>query len=175
MASPLSLFMPINPGVDLQKMAAGLGQMSQALNEALTAVGTVHYARILLLDRSTPNLQPNPADPSEDYVLAIITEYDGSFDKYISDFVAQVGQIFDALLEFVVGGAALIPVVNNQAAFLAYIKANDASQDPAEAGEQLYEAYTDTVQTLLALGAKPPASTAPPSSGSSSSPSPVQS
>src|SRR6185436_162572 len=170
MASPLSLFMPINPGVNLQQMAAGLGQMSEQLNQALTQVGTVHYARILLLDRSTPNLQPNPSDPSQDYVLAIITEYDGSFEKYISDFVARVGKIFDALLVFVVGGAALIPVVDHQDAFLAYIKANDASQDPAESGQQLYEAYTNTVQSLLALGATPPVgNAAPPASGSSSS------
>ena len=34
----------------------------------------------------------------------MVTEYDGDFNAYISDFVAKIGFIFDALLPFVVGG-----------------------------------------------------------------------
>jgi len=109
----------------------------------------VHYARTLFLDRSAANLQPS-ATPSDSYVIAIITEFDLSFDKYIQDFVAQVGAVFDALLQFVVGGAAITPVANNVAAFEAFITANDASQHPPNTG--MFQAYTFTVQEILANG-----------------------
>lgn len=147
MASPLTLIMPIIPGTDLQTVAATLAQYQPQLDAALTSIGTVHYARVLVLDRTVANLQPS-GNPEDSYVFAVITEYDGSFDKYISDFVSQVGAVFDALLQFVVGGAALIPVADNEQDFLAYITTNDASQHAPNTG--LYQAYPFTVQKILA-------------------------
>lgn len=147
MASPLTLIMPIIPGTNLQTVAATLAQYQPQLDAALTGIGTVHYARVLVLDRSTANLQPS-GNPADDYVFAVITEYDGSFDKYIGDFVSQVGTVFDALLQFVVGGAALIPVANNLQAFQNFITVNDASQHEPNTG--LYQAYGFTVQKILA-------------------------
>ena len=147
MASPLTLMMPIIPGTSLTELAGTLAKYQTEIDSALTSIGTVHYARFLLLDRSTANLQPG-ATPSNEMVLAVITEYDGSFQAYIGDFVAQIGQVFDALLQFVVGGQALIPVANNVAAFDAFVAANDASQH--QPNEGLYQAYPQTVQQILA-------------------------
>ena len=147
MASPLTLLMPLLPGTDPAQVGQTLAQYNAQLDAALTSIGTVHFARFLLLDTTAPNLQPGAASKGP-FVLAVITEYDGSFQKYIGDFVAQVGPIFDALLQFVVGGAAVIPVANNQAAFGAFIAANDASQHAPNEG--LYQAYTETVQQVLA-------------------------
>ena len=147
MASPLTLIMPVIPGTTPQALATALAQYSPQLDAALKGIGTVHYARTLLLDASTPNLQPG-ATPSNSYRLAVITEFDGSFEAYIGDFVAQVGPIFDALLQFVVGGAAVTPVANNVAAFGAFIALNDASQHPPNPG--LFQAYTATVQEIIA-------------------------
>jgi hypothetical protein len=147
MASPLTLILPVIPGTSLETLAATLGQNNAALDAALTSIGTVHYARVLLLDASTPNLQPS-LKPTDSYIIAVITEYDGSFDAYIQDFVSQVGTIFDALLQFVVGGPALIPVANNVAAFEAFITLNDASQHVPN--NSLFQAYTATVQQILA-------------------------
>jgi hypothetical protein len=149
MASPLTLILPIIPGTTLPTISAALATYGPQLTAALSSIGTVHYARTLFLDRSAPNLQPG-ASPSDSYVIAIITEFDLSFDKYIQDFVAQVGPVFDALLQFVVGGAAITPVANNVAAFEAFITANDASQHPPNTG--LFQAYTFTVQEILANG-----------------------
>jgi len=151
MASPLTLMLPVIPGTSLQTLAATLGQNNPQLDAALTSIGTVHYARILLLDASAPNLQPDlqpGASPNASYVIAVITEFDGSFDAYIQDFVSQVGMVFDALLQFVVGGPALIPVANNVAAFEAFITLNDASQHAPNTN--LFQAYTATVPTILA-------------------------
>ncbi|HTG36470.1 MAG TPA: hypothetical protein VLB76_26430 [Thermoanaerobaculia bacterium] len=149
MASPLTLLLPVIPGTNPQTLGATLQQVQPQLDAALTSIGTVHYARIMFLDRATPNLQPG-GNPGDSYVIAVITEYDGSFDAYIGDFVAQVGTIFDALLQFVVGGAAVIPVANNVAAFGAFIALNDASQH-APNNNPFYQAYpTTTVQQILA-------------------------
>jgi hypothetical protein len=147
MASPLTLLMPVIPGTDLQTIAGALQQHGPQLDAALKSIGTVHYARTLLLDASTPNLQPG-GNPSAPYLIAVITEYDGSFNDYIQDFVSQVGPVFDALLQFVVGGPAVLPVANNVAAFEAFIMLNDASQHQPNTG--LFQAYTATVQTILA-------------------------
>lgn len=146
MASPLTLLMPVLPGTTPQQIAAGMAQYGPQLDAALNSIGTVHYARTLILDPAAPNLQPSATSTS--FVLGIVTEYDGSFEAYIQDFVAVVGPVFDALLKFVVGGAAVTPVAEHAAAFQAFITKNDASQHPPNGG--LFQAYTATVQTILA-------------------------
>lgn len=146
MANPLTLLMPIVPGTDPKTIAQTLATHDAQINEALTSVGTVHYARFLLLDTSAPNLQPGAG--SGPFVLAVVTEYDGDFNAYVQDFVAKVGPIFDALLQFTVGGKAVTPVADNISAFLDYVQKNDASQHPGNQG--LYSAYPQTVQQILA-------------------------
>jgi hypothetical protein len=163
MASPLTLLMPVIPGTNPLEIAAALAKYNDEIDSALTSIGTVHYARFLLLDRSVPNLQPNlspGAPPSNELVLGVITEYDGSFQAYIGDFVAQIGDVFNALLAFVVGGAAVTPVQSNVAQFSAFVTANDASQHFPNNGQTapgvpgasngLYQAYPQTVQQILA-------------------------
>lgn len=146
MASPLTLLMPVLPGTTPQQLAEDLATYGPQLNDALKSIGTVHYARTLVLDPSVPNLQASLTSTS--FVLGIVTEFDGSFDDYIQDFVTVVGPVFDALLKFVVGGAAVIPVADNVPAFEAFIAKNDASQHPPNGG--LFQAYTATVNTILA-------------------------
>lgn len=149
MASPLCLLMPVLPGTKPVSIAAVLAESQTSVDKALTSIGTVHYARFTLFDRSVPNLQPVLSDaPSDNLVIGVITEYDGSFNAYIQDFVAQLGPVFDALLQFVVNGAAVLPVSNNVAAFEAFITLNDASQHQPNSG--LYSAYSATVQQILA-------------------------
>lgn len=152
MASPLTLLMPVLPG-KIQDISQALGQYKTQLDAALQSIGTVHYARTLLLDASQQNLQP-AKNPNDNFVLAIITEFDGSFADYIGDFVAQVGTVFDAMLPYVVGGAAVVPVANNVAAFQAFVTQYDASQHDPNTG--LFEAYPFTVQQILAAGITPP-------------------
>jgi len=146
MANPLTLLMPVVPGTDPNAIAAVLAKYNAQIDEALTSVGTVHYARFLLLDTSVPNLQPGAGKGP--FVLGVITEYDGDFNAYIQDFVAKLGAIFDALLAFTVGGKKVTPVADHIAAFTAYIQQNDASQHPPNGG--LYQAYPQTVQQILA-------------------------
>jgi hypothetical protein len=158
MANPLTLILPLESGVDLQKLLTALATNSEAINTALTSVGTVHFARFIVFDASTENLQPSLSAGSADgaaggngysnYRLAVITEYDGSFNAYIQDFVNSVGQIFDLLLSFTADGKQCIPVAKNVAAFQAYIAKNDASQHAPN--NTLFSAYPQTVQQILA-------------------------
>jgi hypothetical protein len=150
MASPLTLMLQIIPGTNLSALtethSGNLGQFTAALQ----SIGTIHYARSVLLDTSQPNLLPTSTSTGP-FVLAIITTYDGNFDQYIQDFVSDptVAAAFDATMEFVVGGAALIPVANNLAAFQAFIQQNDASEQPPN-NNGFGQAYTATVQQILA-------------------------
>jgi hypothetical protein len=76
--------------------------------------------------------------------LAVITTYDGDFDKYINDFIDTIGDVFNALLSHM-QGAPPLPVQQNRDAFLAYVKQNDLrGMDP------FYSAYpTASVVTIL--------------------------
>ncbi|MBR7635655.1 hypothetical protein [Janthinobacterium lividum] len=150
MANPLCLMMPALPGTNPTAIAATLVEFQAKINAALTEIGTVHFARFTLLDRSQPNLLPNiqSAGTSDSLIIGVITEYDGNFNDYIEDFVGKLGAVFDALLQFVVGGKALIPVANHVAAFEAFITANDAAQHVPNNG--LYSAYPQTVQKIIA-------------------------
>jgi hypothetical protein len=148
MASPLTLLMPVLPG-KIQEVTKSLGQYQGQLDAALQSIGTVHYARTLILDASQQNLQPQQ-NPADSFVIGIITEFDGSFNDYIGDFVSQVGTIFDVVLPYVVGGAAVVPVANNVAAFQAFVTQYDASQHSPN--NSLFQAYPYTVQQILAAG-----------------------
>jgi hypothetical protein len=159
MANPLSLFMPVLPGLTLQDIAGALAGIQSSLDQALEEVGTVHYARTLFLDASVANLQPSlgPAPsaaagagdvlgatsvatdtltPEPRYVIGIITEYDGDFGAYIQDFVNHAKDPFNAVLKLVVGGEAVTPVENNVSAFKDFITRNDASQHQPNNGFQ---------------------------------------
>ena len=149
MANPLTLLMPLVPNTDPLAIAKVVSANQAAINSALTSIGTVHFARFLVLDASVPNLQPS-GKSTDTLVLGVITEYDGDFVAYISDFVNKIGFVFDALLPFVVGGSGLVPVAQNVNAFTAFVQKNDASQNPAE--PVLYSAYPFTVQQILANG-----------------------
>lgn len=149
--SPLTLIMPLMEGADLGKLQQLLVEQRSAIDAALGAVGTVHYARFVVFDASSANLQPSPSSKGP-FKLAVITTYDGDFDTYIQDFVQQLGDVFDALLEFTTDGAGLVPVKDNVAKFTAWIAANDSSQQPPTNQFSLYAAYPYTVQQVLAAG-----------------------
>lgn len=151
MANPLTLVMPLATGADLEKLQAALAGSQEEIDKALETIGTVHFARFVLFDASAPNLQPK-AGGKGPFGLAVITEYDGDFNRYIQDFVNQLGPVFDVLLSFTADGSALIPVSQNVEKFTNYIAANDASQNPPNSNFRLYSAYPYTVQQILASG-----------------------
>ncbi len=146
--NPLTLVMPLKPGAETQ-VGALLASHQTAIDSALSIVGTVHYARFVLFDLASPNLAPTPGSKGP-FSLAVITTYDGDFDIYIQDFVAQLGDVFNALLNLTPDGAGITPVKDNVVAFTAWISANDLSQQQPNAALSQYAAYPYNVQTILA-------------------------
>jgi hypothetical protein len=153
MANPLTFIMPLAADADVEQLMTALGSQSGAIDGALAQIGTVHFARFVLFDTAAPNLLPTPGSKGP-FGLSVITDYDGDFDIYIQAFVSILGPVFDELLKFSSDGADLIPVKDHVTEFEAYIKANDASQQPPNNAFSLYSAYPYTVQQILA---NPPA------------------
>lgn len=91
---------------------------------ALNKIGTVHFARFAFLEDTQQ--------------LAVITTYDGDFEKYINDFVNHIGDIFNALLAYVADPPPL-PVQKYRQEFLEYIRAGDL-----RCVGKFYSAYPDT-------------------------------
>ncbi|HYF61217.1 MAG TPA: hypothetical protein VD886_00295 [Herpetosiphonaceae bacterium] len=147
MASPLTLLMPLKEGISLTEAIGLLQSHNEGIDKALESIGTVHFARFVLLDRSSPTLQPS-ATGTGPYVLGVITEFDGDFEIYVQDFVDQIGDIFDALLSHTSDGAHLVPVSKNVAAFNAYVASHDLAQMPNAPG--LFSAYDLSVNTIIA-------------------------
>jgi len=109
---PLTLVMPLKPGAGptVRHVLEQNLELRAGIEAALTQVGTVHFARFVLLE--------------DDTRLAVITTYDDDFDEYIMDFVDALGPIFDKLLQFV-DDAPTLPVQANREEFLKYVKEHD--------------------------------------------------
>lgn len=138
---PLTLVMNLKSTTDAHEVATLLAEIAakpegqNPINNALTKIGTVHFARFVFLS---------------DLQLAVITSYDGSFDTYIKAFTDDIGDIFDALLSHMTDAPPL-PVKDNLPQFLAYVLANDRSQING-VRQPLYSAYPDlSVFTILNL------------------------
>jgi hypothetical protein len=83
----LNLFLPMKNPAQMPALMASLAAAAKDVNEALTSLHYVHFARFL---------------PSKDgSVLMVITEYDGGLESYVMDFVAVLGDAFNTILQFV--------------------------------------------------------------------------
>ncbi len=140
-SNPLTLVMNIKSAEDFAALQKMLGEIAalppdqNPIDNALTKVGTVHFARFVFLSEQQ---------------LAVITSYDGSFDVYINAFTEFLGKIFDQLLSHM-KDAPPLPVAENLPQFLTYIKDNDRSRVEGKL-QGLYSAYpTLTVQDILGL------------------------
>lgn len=140
---------PLKQGVELAQLQGALVQNQQFIDEAVKAIGTVHFLRFVVLDASSPNLLPmaNSVGP---FKLAVLANYDGSFAAYVQDFVTHLGPIFDALLPLAEGGEHVVPVKDHVSELIAFEGANDGAQQPPNSDLPLWCGYTYTVQEILA-------------------------
>ncbi len=122
---PLTLVMPIaSPEAyeGLRQVLSGLqGRPDNPITAALDKIGTVHFARFVFLEDNTR--------------LAVITTYDGDFERYVMDFVDEIGDVFNTLLKFVANPPPL-PVQSDPQAFLQFVLEHDLG-----AVGELYSAY----------------------------------
>jgi hypothetical protein len=115
----LTTLAPIIPGrrQHLQQVLAAIAERIAAGGPSpLDKIGTVHFARWVVL--------PDDADGGN---LLFTSNYDGSWDAYITDFAAQAAESFDAIYSNCVGwpegGATDID------AFKDYVRRHEHSSD----------------------------------------------
>ena len=122
----------IQPGDNLQRMmnlvmplkdksavgralaALAIAQNKDEIYAGLDNVGTVHFARFVIVDNN----------------ICMMSVYDGDFTNYIRDFIATIGSVFDAVVSLVEGGEAVIPSEENVEKFIDWVHAHDMYQVP---------------------------------------------
>lgn len=121
--NPLTLIMPLKSAELAPKLTGMLIASQETLNAALNATNLVHFARFVFLDNNTK--------------FGVITSYDGTLAAYVQAFVDDVGDIFDALLQFMADPPPL-PVQKFPKEFLAYVNAHNVP-----VVSQFYSAYPE--------------------------------
>jgi hypothetical protein len=125
----LNLFLPMKSPAQMPALLGSLAAAAADVNQALTSLHYVHFARFL----------PSP----DGSVLMVITEYDGGLEGYVMDFVAVLGDVFNAILQFV-AGAPPLPVQHHAREFIQFVTTHNLSQ------VHVWSAYPDvTVIDIL--------------------------
>jgi len=85
---PFLVILPMKSKIAFIEVQLILCARGHGTTKDLDKVGTPHFAQFVLL---------------EDNQVGFFTVYDGTFDKYISDFTKNIGPVFDLLFKFTKG------------------------------------------------------------------------
>jgi len=112
----MNLIMPlkIKSPIGRAEAALAIAQNKDAIFAGLNNVGTVHFARFVIVGDN----------------ICMFSVYDGDFTNYIRDFIATIGGVFNAVVELVEGGDAVIPCEDNVEAFIQWVHERDLYQVP---------------------------------------------
>ena len=112
----MNLVMPLKnkSPIGRAKAALAIAQNKDEIYAGLDNVGTVHFARFVIVDNN----------------ICMFSVYDGDFTNYIRDFIATIGSVFDAVVGLVEGGEAVIPSERNVEKFIDWVHAHDMYQVP---------------------------------------------
>lgn len=103
----LNLLMPLKTPAQMPALLRLLLEHAAEIQAALRTLGYVHFARFL----------PAP----DGSALWTITTYDGGLSSYTMDFVAVLGDVFTAVLQFI-RGAPPLPVQRHPREFLQFVR-----------------------------------------------------
>jgi hypothetical protein len=106
----LNLYLPLKNPTQMPALLAMLQAAHAHVTEALASLHYVHFARFL----------PMP----DGSALWVITEYDGGLQNYVMDFVAVLGDAFNAILDYV-KGAPPLPVERHAREFVAFVRTHN--------------------------------------------------
>lgn len=112
----MNLIMPLKDksSIGRAKAALAVAQNVDEIFAGLDNVGTVHFARFLILEDN----------------LCMISVYDGDFSNYIRDFIITIGSVFDDVMTVIEGGEELIPTTRNVEKFIDWVHEHDLFQAP---------------------------------------------
>ncbi len=85
---PFLVILPMKSRLAFMEVKLILRARGHGTTKDLDKVGTPHFAQFV---------------PLEDNQIGFFTVYDGSFEKYISDFTKNIGPVFDLLFKFTKG------------------------------------------------------------------------
>jgi hypothetical protein len=110
----MNLIMPLQDksAIGRAKAALAIAQNKDEIYAGLDNVGTVHFARFVIVDDN----------------ICMFSVYDGDFTNYIRDFIVTIGSVFDAVVELVEGGENVIPSAKNVEKFIDWVHDHDAYQ-----------------------------------------------
>lgn len=120
--SPLTCVMQIRKDANVAELEGLLKKKKPIVDAALDKIATVHFARFVFLQNRTQ--------------LAIITEFDGEFERYIKDFARDLNDVFNGLFEYI-ADPPKVPVKDNAQALVAWVQARDIDS------VAFYSAYPD--------------------------------
>jgi hypothetical protein len=86
--NPFLVILPMKSKLAFIEVQLILRARGHGTTKDLDKVGTPHFAQFV---------------PLEDNQIGFFTVYDGSFDKYISDFTKNIGPVFDLIFKFTKG------------------------------------------------------------------------
>ncbi len=86
--NPFLVIMPMKSKLAFIEVELILRARGSGTTKDLDKVGTPHFAQFVKLENNQ---------------IGFFTVYDGSFDKYISDFTMNIGSVFDLLFKFTKG------------------------------------------------------------------------
>jgi hypothetical protein len=107
----MNLIMPLKDKSAIGR-ALAIAQNKDEIYAGLDNVGTVHFARFVIVDDN----------------ICMFSVYDGDFTNYIRDFIVTIGSVFDAVVELVEGGEKVIPSAENVEKFIDWVHDHDAYQ-----------------------------------------------
>src|ERR1700739_3348887 len=119
----MNLVMPLKDKSPIGRAVAALAiaQNKDEIYAGLDNVGTVHFARFVIVDDN----------------ICMFSVYDGDFTNYIRDFIATIGSVFDAVVGLVEGVEDVIPSEENVEKFIDWVHAHDLYQVPDTATDVL--------------------------------------
>jgi hypothetical protein len=125
----LNLLLPMKSPAQMPALLSLIEAHQGLIDDALVRIHSVHFARFL---------------PTPDFSgLWVITTFDGELDAYLMDFVAVLGPVFTALLQYI-AGAPPLPVSEYPREFCAFVRSHN------EAEVTVWSAYPDvTVIDIL--------------------------
>jgi hypothetical protein len=119
----MNLIMPlkIKSPIGRAEAALAIAQNKDAIYAGLNNVGTVHFARFVIVGDN----------------ICMFSVYDGDFTNYIRDFIATIGGVFNAVVKLVEGGDDVIPCEEKVEAFIQWVHERDLYQVPDTATDFL--------------------------------------
>lgn len=136
----MNLIMPLRRRHVLRRgeLLRDLSEATDMLTVGLNNVGTVHFARFLVVGRH----------------LCMISVYDGELSGYIRDFIGTIGQAFEMVMKHVKDPPPR-PVSEHPDEFIAWVAAHDAFQFPDERTDLYPELGRLRREALLVLRRNP--------------------